>query len=353
MPEMIKPLNNQERKAAILKFVVAGIITLLFIPAIILIYNRIPESFPAAQKQAVSPEPINQTEISDIQQKLKTAVQNQSNINLILLVDATPGMGAFIPAVADAADAINQSYKLNMTAACYRDASEGQWLYLSSDMTAQQPSEWLRDLSTSVMYDQDEPEAVYYALKESLQSDHLKRGESNILILVGDAGNHAQEAITRVAPSEIVDLLEGKNCYFAALQTRNPASDPAFDQFPEQIKNEVMSQALQAYQQENLFDTQTDATGTSFYSNSDPTYYLYSTHKNQALSPDDLKNKIISFTDSAIRIIYRRIRTTQQLQQGKEVSENDDNYHAILPFLEFYGVSRQDLQQLHAAHKKQ
>lgn len=353
---MLKPLNHQERKTAAWKFGVTSVIALLFIPAITLIYDQVPETLPASGKQSFSTDTTDRTMTQDIQQKLNLAVRHQSNINMMLLMDATPGMEAFIPAVADAADAINQSYALNMTAACYRDASEGQWLYLSSDKTGQPPSEWLRDLSTSALYDQDEPEAVFYALKEALQSDHLKRGESNILILVGDAGNHAQEPITQVAPSEIVDLLIEKNCYFAAFQTRNPASDPAFGQFPEQIRNEIMLPALQGYQKEKgerLFNTQKDATGTSFYSNDALYYYLYAVQPNQALSPESLKSKIISFADSTIQATYHKIRTIRNLQEGRSISEKDDYRQTILPLLEFYGISRQDLQQLYSSDKKE
>lgn len=351
MYEMIKPLNDQERKVAISKFIVVSIITLLLIPCIALIYNQVPEII--AQNPAISPATTftHQEMASDVQQKLETAIQEQSNINITLLIDATPGMETFIPAVADAAEAINQSYQLSMTTACYRDASEGQWLYLSSDMTGQAPAEWLRNLSTSIRYDQDEPEAVYYALKKTMESEHLKRGESNILVLIGDAGNHAQEAVTRIAPSAIVDLLVEKNCYFAAIQARNPASDPAFDLFPEQIKNEIMLPALQAYQvekEDDLLHQQDREKGASFYGEGSCPYYLYAAHQNEALSPEELKNEIVNYVDRAIRSVYHKIKMAQDLQKGKAISETDKIYKSLLPILKVYGINKEDLNSLQA-----
>lgn len=349
MQEIIKPLNDQERRNAIVKFIIVSVITLLLIPCIVLIYNRIPEALSLAQSSSVSSDTTNQNAEADLQQKLATAILEQSHINITFLVDATPGMEPFIPAVAAAADAINQAYELSMTAACYRDAAEGQWLYLSSDMTGQSPSEWLQSLSTSARYDQDEPEAVYYALKQALESEHMERGESNILVLIGDAGNHAQEEITRIMPATIVDLLVEKNCYFAAIQARNPASDPAFAQFPEQIKNEIMLPALQVYQegnQEEVWHQKDGDKGISFYADSAYPYYLYAPHQNQALSPEELKNEIISYVDSAIRITYRRIRMAQDLKKGKSLPETDQDYEKLLPALKVYGINKEDLQSL-------
>lgn len=351
MHEMIKPLNDQERKAAITRFMIAGILTLLLIPCIVLIYNEVPDMITQQQPAVPSNTATRQETAPDVQQKLATAIQEQSNINVILLVDATPGMETWIPAVADAADMISQSYQLSMTAACYRDASEGQWLYLSSDMTGQAPAEWLRHLNTSSRYDEDEPEAVYYALKETLASEHLKRGESNILVLIGDAGNHAQAAITEVDPSAIVDLLVEKNCYFAAIQARNPASDPAFEQFPEQLKNEIMLPALQVYglEENDLLRQQDEDKGASFYGAGSYPYYLYTPRQHEALSQEELKNKIVSYVDSTIRTVYRKIRMVQDLQKGNTIAESDDIYETLLPSLKVHGINKEDLQSLQAS----
>ncbi len=345
MSNRIKPLNDQERKTAVRKFLAIGIITMVAIAAVIRLYQQLPDALTLAREPVAAPVVDEQGGSTSVQEKLKTAAQYQSNINLMLLVDATPGMEVYIPAVASAVETISQSYRVDIVAACYRDAAEGPWLYLNSAMTGQTPAQWLRDLSTTVQYDQDEPEAVYYALETSLQSEHLKKGESNILILVGDAGNHAQEATTQVSPSSIVQLLIEKHCHFAAFQTRFPVSHPAFGQFSRQLMDEIMTPALQTYTPEgDVFTRQQEAEGTSFSAHKASYYQLYTPQQNQSLSPEQLRNKIISFTDSTIRIVYQRIHMIEDLQQGKVPAENQ--YQTILPVLEYHGISSQDLQQL-------
>lgn len=346
--EMIEPLNQDDRKRAIAKFIVVCCITLLLIPCIVLIYNQFPQNY-AAPTTAVplaetSPEPAPQTN-ETIEEKLQRAILERSNINLALLVDATPGMEDFIKIVADVADTINHAYALDMLAACYRDAAEGQWMYLNNDMTGESPAAWLRSLSTTVMYDEDEPEAVYYGLRQTLRSEHLASGESNIVMLIGDAGNHAQEPVTDVPASDIVDLLMAKNCYLAVIQTRQPTSSPAFAAFGEQMQREIMAPALQRYQ-DNSFTQEDESDGSSMISDKKHHYYLFTPGKNQRLTSEALRDKMLSYLDSTIASIYSHIRAIKALQEG---NATDQDVASLVPFLKDYGISKQDLQSYRAS----
>lgn len=346
--EMIEPLNQDDRKRAIAKFMVVCCITLLLIPCIVFIYDQFPQSYAAkgkaGQMAETSAAAMPQTS-ETIEEKLQRAVLERSNINLTLLVDATPGMEDFVGVVADVADSINRSYALDMLAACYRDAAEGQWMYLDNDMTGEPPAVWLRNLSTTVLYDKDEPEAVYYGLRQALRSSHLAEGESNILVLIGDAGNHAQEAVTDVPASDIVDLLINKGCYMAAIQTRQPASSPAFAAFGKQIRSEIMVPALQRYQ-DNSLTRENHSDGTSMTSDRKYHYYLFTPGKNQRLTREALSNKMLSYLHNTISSIYSRVRAVKALQDGKAT---DEDMALLVPFLRDYGISKQDLQLYRAS----
>lgn len=351
MPHVIRPLNDQERKSALIRFALLSLLTLLLIPCIVWVYEQVPEATEAGGPAAIREQSIRQNvSVPAVQDKLRAAIQAQSNINIALLVDATPGMEAFLPAIAAAADAINESYVLNMVAACYRDASEGQWLYLSSDMSGQPAADWLRNLNTEALYDQDEAEAVYYGLKQTLQSEQLKKGESNILILIGDAGNHAQAAATEVAPSAIIALLQEKNCFLAGIQPRKPLTDPAFQQFPKQIREEILLPALQTYAlgQETLREQQS-AKGTAYFTEEIPFFYLFTPHEGEVLSPEELKNSIIQIADSSVQMVYRQIRLARDLQEGKAVPAPRNYDKSLLRLLKQHDIDEQDLQTLRSS----
>ncbi len=340
--EMIEPLNQGDRRRAIAKFVVVCGILLLLIPAIVLIYNQFPADYmlegDGAQIAPASADPA--PEAGTTEEKLRRAMLERSNVNLTLLVDATPGMEAFIKTVAEVADTVNRTYALNMMVACYRDAAEGQWMYLDNDMTGESPGAWLRSLSTTVMYDKDEPEAVYYGLRQALRGPHLAKGESNILILIGDAGNHAQETITDVPASDIIDLLMTKNCYLAAIQTRQPTSDPAFAAFGEQMRREIMAPALQRYQDNSLTEEKMKG-GTAMLSDAKHHYYLFTPGKNQRLSPDALRQQMLHYLESTISSVYSHIRAIKALQTGKATQED---ISMLVPFLKDYSISKQELE---------
>ncbi len=351
---MLKPLNERERKAAIYRFLLTGILTLALISATVVVYLRAPHAAyaPTYMQPATNmPYTLDTHRVMAIRQKLQLAIKSLRTIHVMLLVDATPGMETFLPALSEAARQIN-TISNNVTAACYRDAAEGAWLYESSAMKGQSPAAWLKNLSTSVVYDQDEPEALYYGLREALRSDALKKGATNILVLAGDAGNHAQAKKTTVDPSEIVTLLAAKHCYFAAFQVRHPASDPAFDLFATQMQ-EIVALAWQTIsntRDNTPIKAEMAPGGSTLYQETDQ-YLLYIAGKGQTLSGSLLQKKIMDFVENAIREANRQAQTLQDLLEGKFLPE-DKSYDTLLPVLARFGLSSQDLQYLQVADQE-
>ncbi len=349
--DMLKPLNNRERKAAIYRFLLTGFFTLALLSATVLVYYRMPKLFDSPSRTQPStnlpqPDTLNSQRVLAIQQKLQAAVKSLRTPYVMLLVDATPGMQTFLPALSEAAREIN-TISANVTAACYRDAAEGAWLYESSATRNQDPASWLQNLATTVVYDQDEPEAVYYGLREALQSGALPGEATNVLILVGDAGNHAQAEKTKVEPSEIVTLLAAKHCHFAAFQVRHPTSNPAL--FATQLKEEIMEPALQAMfaNKDNTgMKAETVPGGSTLYRDKANQYLLYAVGKKQTLSSALLQKEITGFVENAIREANRQAQKIQDLLEGKL---SEDEPQEILSTLARFNVSLQDVQYLQAA----
>lgn len=337
----MEALNMQARKHAIYRCTLAGILTLLFIPVCIYTYLNIPQpSLPVTEHST----PVDQATLTAIKEKLQAAATKQAKINIMLLVDATPGMEPYLPAVAKAAEQLQAQHAYQISAACYRDAAEGPWLYATNEMKSKQAAYWLNDLYTDVYQDEDEPEAVYYGLKTALQSEALVPGETNILILAGDAGNHAQDAQTEVPPAEIVQLMKEKNCHFAAFQVRHPDTHSTYEDFGRQLKNEVIQPLVQQYKDQPAESMTTQ--GTTLLSEGNSRLALHTLNSNTTLPPDTLTKDIIAFAEKVIESTASRVKAMHNLRNGKSLPASDK--HTLL-LLETYGITSSDVHALSQA----
>lgn len=320
----MKPINQPERKAAITKFSLFLILSFCLIVLPFLFYRFVPEASlvqPPVVEDTTFTEPVDQAQRAELQQKLSNLAENMGHINIMFLVDATKGMETHLPAVAQAAQQVEQQYPAQVMAACYRDAAEGAWLYMTNTMVGDEPSSWIQSLDTRAKFDKDEPEALFYGLKRALQSEELQPSETNILILVGDAGDHAQEALTDVPPTDIVQLLEAKNCHFAAYQVRNPTSNSTYAKFATQMHDGIFS-SVKTNNGEHPFQEKDDADayGLSYALDGRTKNLLYITNPSKTLPPAELTNKINAFVAQVLTPLQQQVTQIQALAQGESPS---------------------------------
>ncbi len=196
------PINRSDIINGRRKFLLFVVLTLAVVPIILWSFWQLPPagvtSIPSNTVPSVA-DTFDQARIQAMEAQLGEAADRLKKINLFFLVDATPGMEEQLSNVAAAAEQLISTSQANATAACYRDALEGAWLYMEAP-TGDDIPRWINRLSTDVQYDQDAPEAVYYGLQQALQSSVFQEHETNVLLLLGDAGNHAQEDLTKVSP---------------------------------------------------------------------------------------------------------------------------------------------------------
>ncbi|NCD40491.1 MAG: VWA domain-containing protein [Bacteroidia bacterium] len=186
-----------------------------------------------------------------------------NNLNVVFVIDGTYSMGPYFPAVVDAinqsASRINSNARysdpdnpnriiVNWGSVVYRDAPEEDYALETFSLTQnyQQLSSWLGSVFSSAKNanDRDVCEAVYYGLYNALE-DVLaeKQDQNNLIILIGDAGDHQREDDwTTITEEEIVESMTRLKAHFIAYQThyKDPAeSGVAGDSSYHDFKNQM------------------------------------------------------------------------------------------------------------------
>lgn len=340
----MEPINQAERKAAVAKLSIFLILSVCLLLLPFLFYRFIPDSdAPIAEPQIEQTE-VDPSQVAELKQRLSTLAEKARNVNIMFLVDATEGMGKHLPAVAQAAERAQQRFNAEIAAACYRDAAEGAWLYMSNTMVGDDPAPWIRSLDTRTKFDQDEPEALFYGLKQALASEHLSVGETNILILVGDAGNHAQEPLTDVPPTEIVQLLNQKECHFAAFQVQNPTSNPSYAEFSTQIMNDIIKPIKASLAPESIQEKDSLDRFGLYYSLNGPTQnLLYITNPSQSLPEAELTAKINNYVNQVLTPLQKYASRIEELSVGSYPSDLEAG---LLNLLNQHQISQEQLKLL-------
>jgi hypothetical protein len=236
----MRPLNQSDITATRTKLVVALVLAVGLLPLLWWMPRQLSPLPTAALPPTgvVSEDTFDHHRLEAIKQQLTRAAEALQTTNVFVLVDATPGMDAALSTGAEVLSDLLPGVNGSVGAGAYRDAVEGAWAYVEAPSGSDVPR-WLGRLSTDVQYDQDELEAVYYGLQQALQSAVFQPEQTNVLILLGDAGNHAQEPTTEVAPQALREAMKRLSIHFAAVQVRHPEGI-AYEQFGEQLLADIL-----------------------------------------------------------------------------------------------------------------
>ena len=132
--------------------------------------------------------------------ELNNLEKQQKNVNVVFVVDATASMKPYYKSVAESIHRIvDQNLasgfpaKLRFGAVVYRDYADGDEAYEYLRLTSDEESleKWLLEVKCQSK-DTDRPEAQFNGIIEGLKKVGLQKGQSNIMILIGDAGNHIE-----------------------------------------------------------------------------------------------------------------------------------------------------------------
>jgi hypothetical protein len=177
------------------------------------------------------------------------------NINIVFVIDGSTSMQPYFKPVAKAVkNSMNElSKKTNnvfrFAAVVYRDYGEGartiESIGLKSDY--KKTAKFLDNITAKNVFDMDTPEAVNYGLKNAILGVGLPKDETNVIVLIGDAGNHHRSDETQVSDSDIIDLLDEYECHLLAFQVQHP-THPSYNEFNEQAKKIILDLANLKYE---------------------------------------------------------------------------------------------------------
>ena len=310
----MRPINQSDITAARTKLSVALLLTLGLLPLVWWMPRQLPMPAGAALPPAgiVAEDTFDHARIRAIEEQLTQTVSALQTTNVFVLVDATPGMEEALTAAADALEPLLADVSGQAGAGAYRDAAEGAWLYTEAPSGSDVPR-WLRRLSTDAQYDQDELEAVYYGLQQALQSAVFRPGQTNVLILLGDAGNHAQEALTQVEPLTLRDEMNRLGVHFAAVQLRHPEgrhpAGTAYEQFGEQLRQDFLST-------KTPFDPLAWEHGLRYQTDSYPAMMLATCRSGEAASALALEALLENYLREVNTAVDERVRSLEAVQAG-------------------------------------
>lgn len=186
-------------------------------------------------------------------QSLNELIEKYRNINVVFVIDGTNSMQPFYQSAVNSVDRMVETIKrtgeglknLRFGYVVYRDYAERDRLVEVRQLTSQAEDivRGLQRVEARDLYDTHTHEAVNYGLKTAFERVFAGNNhDTNILIHIGDAGNHYRNDPSFVPSSEIIDLLVKYKCHYIAYQAHHMSNHQAYRDFPHQIR-EIMSRA--------------------------------------------------------------------------------------------------------------
>lgn len=172
-----------------------------------------------------------------LQRQLDSIIQLQENVNVMIVLDGTPSMQKYGPAVASSINDIIENRKLagetsnkkiKWGLSIYRDYQDGDRLFKIIPVS-ESYQRVIKTLKNGINYEsknKKHSEAHYYGMTEALKNGGFKQGQSNILLLVGDAGNHLEDE-KGLNKQKVIDLIVEKNVNVISFQVNYLTSGTA------------------------------------------------------------------------------------------------------------------------------
>ena len=173
--------------------------------------------------------------------------KRQQQINLAIVIDGTKSMEKYYPAVKEAikhgCNYFNtDKYTLKVGVVIYRDYADGEsGLVEVLPLTRVSNIDRINDfLDSGGAYrirsasgDKTEAEALYYGINTALDRLKFKKGESNMMLIVGDCGNDLAD--TKISRESLVRKMVEKEMHVMGFQVRNIGEREAYGNFNSQI----------------------------------------------------------------------------------------------------------------------
>lgn len=319
---------------------------------------------------------VSSESVATLQRKLDDSRAKRRFINIVFVVDGTQSMEPYFKEISNAImetmpklikEGTQNHFKFG--AAVYRDWPEGRERLLKIERLTSDYSNiasFFENYQAGDIKDKTQPEAVFYGLKGALRQVGLPDDETNVIALIGDAGNHKRNDPSQVDATEIVELLVAKNCHFLAFQVHHEPH-PAYNEFINQtkllIKNFSESTYFQYSQLANEFGEIVDPpewqkSGNTYkLKNGASVGWMLGLSIGQVMNPATLKTEISNFLVAIDEINNRFISSIQAIIEGSSLSQSigDANHGysksryvnsfapGIIQFLNNHGINDEEL----------
>lgn len=178
-------------------------------------------------------------EQAEVMAKVEKISKEMANINIGIVIDGTSSMEKYYETVANAlkesVTAFGENRNVKIGALIYRDYTDGAYAAeVISPMTEHNNPRLYEALIKGGQYgikssekDTDYAEALYNGIDVALDKLGFKKGQSNILLVVGDCGNHRNDS--NISREKIIDKLVSKEVQIMSFQVRRTTHESFTD----------------------------------------------------------------------------------------------------------------------------
>tara|TARA_B100000780_G_scaffold278335_1_gene251517 strand:- start:2418 stop:4826 length:2409 start_codon:yes stop_codon:yes gene_type:complete len=194
-----------------------------------------------------------QIEIQELSSKSK-------DVNVVFVIDGTSSMHRYYTSVANSIDKIFDDSKtlatgarLRFGAIIYRDYADKPDDVEVFPLTANKRdiSQWLMDVDCfSNVNDIDKPEAQYNGIINGLDKVGMNENQSNVVVLIGDAGNHDPDP-EALSVEQAISIMSRYQTNFISFQVIDDGSK-AYNRFNRDAKKYLMGLSMASVKNEKI-----------------------------------------------------------------------------------------------------
>lgn len=225
---------------------------------------------------------VSSSDDARVQAHIESGIQKIQQKNILFVIDGTRSMADYFRSVSNAVAKSmktismkgSSSYPPRFGCVIYRDNAYKLIEKMNFNEDFNQIVNFLNGIQAGDQDDPDHAEAVNYGLEEALRM--LPEGETNFIVLIGDAGNHNRNDRSFVSNSRIERMMTIKQPHFLAFQVANRSNEGygAFTKFATDIES-ILTHSANSIRQTSAIPSE-DREAIQFHEEIDTNNFRYS-----------------------------------------------------------------------------